>query len=170
MTPEERSKLDEKRWLALAKLARPSIARAISAAMKVTDCAISFADRSTTVQITELFVHRARGTSYKNEVPTRSDAIQIAKAELGETEGPAYILPEDYHACGVIPTDFATAFEHLDALLASQDETIRLITANGDTGLIISTQESSHANFPRFITIWKPLDPGQLTWEGKEET
>lgn len=155
MTSEDHTKLAEKRWLARARTARRLVAQAIADAMEVGESAIAFADRDTTRQVRELFVHRARSASVR-EVPSRSAAIQLVKGELSDSVGPALFLPEGYDDCGVISVDFAVAIGHLDALLASQNEIFRLVGANGDAGVCIFTQEGPAENWHRFVQLWKP--------------
>ncbi|MCI0463443.1 MAG: hypothetical protein L0Z62_41425 [Gemmataceae bacterium] len=157
MTPEELARLAEKRWLVRARTVRGSVARGVADAITVKESDVGFADRDTTRLVSDLFAERAKGAAVK-EVPTRSAATRLAEAELSGIAGPAFLLPDRYDDCGVIPIDFEVAIEHVDALLASQQEIFRLVLATGDAGLCLFTQEGSRESYPRFVQLWKTTE------------
>lgn len=163
MTPEEKRKLQQGRWLLRARTLRPTIASAIAKAIQVEETKITFADLDTTNQVSGLFAQRARGACVK-ELPNRSAAIEFAKAQLTGTGGPAFLLPDGYDDCGVVPIDFAVAIGHLDALLASQNEIFRLVQETGEAGVCIFKQEGRTEFYPRFVELWRTTAADQIAF------
>lgn len=154
MTPENQTRLAERRWLVRARTVRRVISPAVAAAIEVGESDLAFSDRDTTTEISELFARRATSAGVI-EVPARSAAIELVQAELGGSAGPAFFLPDGYDDCGVMPIDFAVAIFHVDALLESQNEIFRLIGANGNKGACIFTQEGVAEDYHRFVQLWK---------------
>ena len=153
MTPEEMSQLRCRQWQLRAKPLRFAVSKVIARALGESPSVIVFADLEETNRISNLFSTHL-DTVDTIEFPNREAAINFVTRELHGVTGPAYLLTDEYHECGAVILDFAKAIANIDEILQSQYECFRLMSANGNAGVCIVTQEGSAPHYPRYVDLW----------------
>lgn len=150
MTPEQRARLQHLRWLCIARSLRSSKSQVIAEAIGVSPSSIVFTDEEETQRISEILLSQLDRCN-NIEFPNHQAAIDFATKSLFGITGPAYLFDYEYHKCGFVVLDFATALKYIDALLERQSGDFGLISADGKAGVIIFCQEDNEW----YVNLWR---------------
>lgn len=155
MTPEELSQLRSKQWLLRAKVIRSNVSKPIADALGKPPAAIAFTNEDDTCRISGVFAAQVQANK-DIEFPNRQMAIEFVERELKGISGPAFLLEDEFDDCGAVMLEFSEAVANVDALLQHQHECFRLVSADGNAGACVITQEGSAPQYSRYVTLWSP--------------
>lgn len=153
MTPEQKTRLMEKSWLARAKLLRPFIARRVAAALNKDASQICFSDLRLTNELSDLFAQQVDACE-SVEARDRTTALEMVVSKLGQLPNAMFLLPSGFDDCGMVSIEVADLVGHLDDLVLSQYEALQLMSPDGKAGVSLITQEAALPLRPRFVKIW----------------
>lgn len=153
MTPEQSTRLEQKRWLNRANSLREKIRNVIAQVLRKSPGEIQFTDFELTRQIRGRFAEEIK----KNEesiVPDRSAAIELITTKLADVNCFAFLMINSCDESGMIKLNLHEAVICIDDILENQSEYFGVITHDGAAGASITVEEGTAFHFPRCVVVW----------------
>jgi hypothetical protein len=154
MTPEEKDRLQEKRWLNRAYFVRNRIRNVISSILKKNPEEIQFTDFALTTEVRTRFATEL-SSKVETIVPDRSAAIDLVMTQLGDINSLAFLIYDDCDESGMIQLAFQEALASIDDILRSQGEYFGIISHDGTFGACITAEEGIAPHYPRGVVLWR---------------